>query len=130
MLTEAERNALITWYSRQEVLDEAKRLFEVHRFQDMEDYLHKSCLMPLGRHDALPDDMRDDEGNPLFPNNLDPRVVFDRWQDAVEVCWEVMTDKLGISHDDVHRGVAELQSRDWDSFIESVEQRKRERGQN
>ena len=71
--------------------------------------------------------MRDEKGEPLFPENLDPREVEDQWQDAVDIAWQVMKAKLGIAHDDIHLAVADHQQQDWDSFIERAEQRKRER---
>lgn len=129
MLNDAERQALVQWYSRDEVLETAKKLIDEKRWDRLEDYLHKGCLMPLGRHDLLPDFMKTDEGEPIFPENLDPRAELEKWQDAIEVGWDVMKEKLNFAHDDVHRSVAQAQQSDWDAFMESVERRKKERGQ-
>ena len=128
MLTDGEREALTRWYSRDEVVETAKKLIDEKRWDRLEDYLHKGCLMPLGRHDQLPDYMKNEEGGPLFPDNLDPRASLEHWQDAVEVAWDVMSEKLSFAHDDVHRSVAQAQRSDWESFLESVERRKKERG--
>jgi len=128
MLTDEQRQALRRWYSEAEVVDEARRLLTKKEYLQLEDYLHKTCLMPLSRHDQLPDYMRDDSGATLFPTNVDPRVDEELWQDAIEVGWEVMGETIGATHDDVHQAIADDQERDWQAFLESVEQRKRERG--
>ena len=93
MLTERQEKALRQWYSEEKVLGEAQRLFDNKTFQDLEQYIQKTCLLPLGRHDALPDYMRDDDGDTIFPSNLDPRVDEGKWQDAIEVGWAVMEEK-------------------------------------
>lgn len=129
-LTDTEQEALRRWYSQEELLREARRLAEGKDYLRLEDYLHKTCLLPLGRHDQLPDYLKTEEGAPLFPTNLDPRVDQEKWQDAIEVAWLVMKEEVGLSHDDVHRSVADAQEQDWQSFIESVERRKRERAGN
>ena len=43
--------------------------------------------------------------------------------------WQVLQEQVGISREDVHRRIARVQKQDWKSFIDSVEQRKKERGQ-
>lgn len=128
MLTDEQRQALTKWYSEARVVDEAKQLLKKKAYLALEDFLHKTCLMPLGRHDKLPDYMCDGEGKTLFSTNLDPRVDQEIWQDAIEVGWETMEAKFGVSHDDVHRNIATDQEQDWEAFMESVEQRKKERG--
>jgi hypothetical protein len=128
MLTDREREAVTLWYSEDRVLENAKRLVAERDYQQLEEYLHKTALFPLGKHDQLPDYMRDDEGKPLFATNLDPRADEDKWQDAIEVAWEVIHLKFGISHNDIHRKLATEQDRDWDAFIKSVEERKKQRG--
>ena len=40
-----------------------------------------------------------------------------------------MKDKIGVSHDDVHISIADAQQKDWDSFMKSVEERKKQRAQ-
>lgn len=128
MLTDREREAIQRWYSEDRVIEAAQRFVRDREYQQLEDYLHKTALLPLGRHDQLPEYLRDDEGAPLFPTNLDPRADEEKWQDAIEVAWEVMREKIGLSHADVHRRIATDQDQDWEAFLASVEQRKKERG--
>lgn len=129
MLTDRERDALVRWYSQQHVLDRARELYDEEAHEDLEEFLHKKCLLPLGRHDKLPDYLLNDDGEPLFKHDLNPFGDEEKWQDAIEVGWQVMEDKLGFSHSDVHRAIAGKQKDDWEAFLESVEQRKRERGE-
>jgi hypothetical protein len=127
MLSDQERRALEQWYSREEVLATVRRLNAEQSDEDLEEYLHRVCLLPLSRHSELPDFMRDHDGQPLFPSDLNPTVDLDKWQDAIEVGWEVIERTTGISHDDIHKRTAERQHKDWQAFLESVERRKRER---
>ncbi len=129
MLTIEEREALQRWYSEQEVLDRAQELIQQKAYEDLEAYLHKTCLLPLGKQHQLPEYMRTQEGKPIFPNNLSPFHEEEKWQDAIEVGWEVVREKLGVGHDDIHRNIASEQDQDWQAFLDSVEQRKKERGQ-
>ena len=129
MLSDRERNALEQWYSQDKVLAEARRLYEKKADEDLEEYLHMICLFPLSRHSELPEYLKDDKGDPLFPDNLNPAKNLEKWQDAIEVGWEVLAAELGIQQDDVHRAIGKLQREDWDAFIRSVEARKRERGE-
>ena len=127
MLTERERDALRRWYAQPHVLERVRQLRDTADPEDVEEYLHKLCLFPLGKHDQLPDWMRTEEGKPLFETNLNPMVDQEKWQDAIEVGWEVMEEELGLSHDDIHRAVAREQQDEWEAFIASVEARKRDR---
>ncbi len=127
MLTEAQHEALNKWYSRPEVLQQVQRLFKAGAYEAVEELLHKKALMPLGLPANLPPYMIDEDGQPLFPTALNPMVDQEIWQDAIEVGWEVTERDLGISHDDVHRGVAQEQNDEWQRFLDSVNQRKRER---
>ena len=127
-LNEAQREGLRRWYGREEVLEEARSLYDGKNFLDLEDFIHKGCLLPLRDHENLPEYMKGENGSPLFPENLDPRRVEDQWQEAIELGWQVMKERLGFGHDDVHLAVADLQRRDWEAFLRSVEERKRERG--
>ena len=127
VLTEREKKALVQWYSQDHMIDEARKFAEQKILDRLEDYLQKTCILPLGRHDQLPEYMLDDEGQALFPTNLDPRVDLEKWQDAVEVAWEVMAEKIGVVQDDVHRSIASAQQLDWDAFMKSVEERKKQR---
>lgn len=128
MLTDQEQSALRTWYAQPHILKEAEQFYKDGALERMEDYLHKVCILPLGRHDQLPDFMKNDQGEPLFPDNLDPRENEEKWQDAIEIGWAVMKEKLGVSHDDIHKNIANIQQKDWDAFMKSVEERKKERG--
>jgi len=127
MLSDVEREAVARWYARPEVLEQARALHQAEKYEELEEYLHKTCLMPLGRHDELPDYLRKEDGGPLFPENLNPGNDLEQWQDAIEVGWEVMRDQLGIEHDDLHRAIAAEQQDEWQAFLDSVERRKRER---
>ena len=126
-LSDREREALEQWYSQAHILVEARRLYDAEKDEELEEYLHRECLLPLSRHAELPDFMRDEDGEPLFPTNLDPTRDVDKWQDAIEVGWAVLERKVGIIHDEIHRRTAARQQSDWDAFLESVERRKKER---
>jgi hypothetical protein len=129
MLDETEHAALTRWYSQDHLLEKARDFADAGALEDLEEFVHKTALWPLGRHDSLPAFMLDDEGKPVFPTNLDPRADEDKWQDAIEVGWEVMAAKLGVSHDDVHRDVARYQEGEWELFMKSVEERKKKKAQ-
>ena len=128
MFTDKERDAVVRWYSEPQVLERARELYEAGQYEPLEEYLHKTCLIPLGRHDELPDYMRNDNGKPLFKNNLSPIQDEEQWKDAIEIAWEVMRDRCDIDHDEIHRTIAAAQKDDWQAFLESIERRKRERG--
>jgi len=128
MLNDRERDALRRWYGRDEVLTEVRMLVDRSRWEDLEELLHMRALFPLSRHSELPDYLLADEGGPLFPTNLNPGQDADKWQDAIEVAWEVVEGEVGLSHDDVHRRIAEQQETDWARFMKSVEERDRARG--
>ena len=127
MLTDREKDALRKWYRQNAVKSEAKRLIDAQAWEALEEHLHMRCLFPLGRHGELPDFMRDDQGGPLFPTNLNPRADLEKWQDAVEVAWEVMEKDFGLRHDEVHRRIARVQKDDWDAFVARGEARKKKR---
>ena len=127
MLNDTEKAALLRWYRQEHVLDEARGLAERGSLAELEEHLHMRCLFALSRHSDLPDWMRTEEGKPLFPTNLNPAQDIEKWRDAVEVAWEVMEAELSLSHDEVHRRLAAEQSSDWERFLESVEERKRQR---
>ena len=128
MLNDRERDALRRWYGRDEVLAEARTLIGKSCWEELEELLQMRALFPLSRHSELPDYLRADDGGPLFPTNLNPAQDAERWQDAIEVAWEVVEGELGLSHDDVHRRIAEQQETDWARFMKSVEERDRARG--
>ena len=127
MLNDVERAALRRWYARDEIIERAKRLHDDGLMEELEELLHRSGLFPLANHAALPDYMRTEDGGPLFPTNLNPMQDEERWQDAIEIGWEVVQEKLGFSHDDIHRAIAKEQNEDWEAWMKDVERRKRER---
>jgi len=129
MLTKEEGEALRQWYEQDNVLAEAKTLIRKGALQELEEYLHMTCLFPLSRHSELPAFMLKEDGSPIFPANLNPKKDLEKWQDAIEIGWQVIAEQCGLTHDEVHRRIGREQKTDWDSFIESVEQRKKERGQ-
>ena len=97
-------------------------------WEDLEELLHMRCLIPLGRTADLPDYLKKEDGEALLPK-LDPRSNQEAWEAAVEVGWEVVESELGISRDEVHRLIGNQQRETWDDFMKSVEQRKKERGE-
>ena len=129
MLSDEQKAALERWYAQDHVLEEAKRRFDRRRYEDLEEFLHMRCLVPLSRHDELPEFMKDEAGVPLLPTNCDPRVDEEVWQDTIDVGWAVLEAKLGIARDEVHRLIGKQQRDDWEAFLESVERRMKERGE-
>lgn len=129
MLTQEEGDALHRWYTQDSLLDRARRLIEKEALEELEEYLHMTCLFPLSRHGELPDFMKNQEGKPLFPTNLNPKKDLDKWQEAIEIGWQVVEERFKLTHAEVHRRLARTQKQDWDAFLESVERRKKERGQ-
>lgn len=124
MLSDKERRALEQWYGREATLDHARELLEAEAEEELEEYLHMICLLPLAEHNELPAFMLTDEGKPVFPTNLNPQADLEKWQDAIEVGWAVMEKQLRFSHDDVHRRIAAKQDRDWQDFLARAEQRR------
>jgi hypothetical protein len=128
MLDDKQKDALRRWYRRPEVLDEARKRIEDDYWEDLEELIHMRSLMPLARTKELPDYMKTAEGEAILPS-LDPRGNLEGWQNAIEVGWEVIEAELGVGHDDVHRAIGKQQKSNWADFMESVEKRKRERGE-
>jgi hypothetical protein len=128
MLDVKQKDALRRWYRRPEILDEARKRIEDKYWEDLEEVIHMRSLMPLVRTKDLPDYLKTDEGEPLLPS-LDPRGNLEDWQDAIEIGWEVIEAELGVSHDDVHTAIGKQQKSNWADFMDSVEKRKRERGE-
>lgn len=126
MLDDKQKDALKQWYRRPEILQEARTHIEAERWEDLEEFLHMRCLFPLNRTSELPDYLKKDDGSALLPS-INPRDNLEAWQDTIEVGWTVVEEELGTSRDDVHRAIAALQSASWDSFMKSVEERKRKR---
>ena len=128
MLTDEQRAGLAQFYAQPHILEEARRLYDAGAYEELEVYLHRNCLMPLGNPDALPDYLKDADGQPLLPTGLNPMTDEEIWQDGIEVGWQVMADKAGFTHDDVHKAIAEAQNDEFDKFLADVERRKKERG--
>jgi hypothetical protein len=125
MLSEREHDALVQWYSQPEILEEARRLIKAKEWEQLEEHLHMRCLFTLSRHVELPPFMRDDDGGPLFPSNLNPGNDLKKWQDAIEVAWEVVEKEFDLTHDEIHRTIAEEQKADWESFLNRAEERRK-----
>ena len=125
MLTDPQKQAIRRWYMEPATLERARALHGAQDYEDLEEFLHKGALWPLGRHENLPDYMKDADGKALFPTNLDPREDEDLWQDAIDLAWVVMKEELGIDHDDIHKAVATEQADEWQAFLDSVEARKK-----
>lgn len=129
MLTRKERDAVAQWYSQAHICEEARSLFDAQDYEELEMYLHKTCLLPLSNVDTLPDYMRTEEGKPLFKFGLNPIKEEDNWKDAIEIGWKVVERNAGVSHDVIHKTIAKEQQDNWQAFLDSIERRKRERGQ-
>ena len=127
MLNDVEQAAIRQWYGQDHLLAEARQLIAQEAYEQLEELLHRRALLPLSRHGELPDFMRNDEGQPLFPTNLDPREDEELWQAAIELAWQVLLEATGLSQAEVHRRVASHQDDDWQAFLASVEERKRQR---
>ena len=129
MLTDEQKEALRKWYQQAHVADRTRKLVELGRLAELEDWIQKECLFPIGRQDKLPDFMKDQDGETLFPSNLNPRVDLDGWQDAVDIGWEMIEQDHGISREQYQKQVDKIAADDWQAFLDSVEERKRQRQQ-
>ena len=129
MLTEEQNEALRKWYRQTHVAARTQKLVGSGRLAELEDWIQKECLFPIGRVEALPDFMKDEDGETLFPSNLNPRIDQEGWQDAVGIGWEVVEQDHGISQQDYQKQVDKIAADDWQAFLDSVEERKRQRRQ-
>ena len=127
MMDETRKTALRRWYAQEWLLQAVRKAHDAGEWEDMESCIHRTVLLPLGKHDALPDYMREENGAPLFPTNLNPLTDYELWAEAVAVGWEVMEDKLGITKDAVQDKIRAEQDIDWKRFMDSVEARKKNR---
>jgi hypothetical protein len=127
MLDDRQKDALRRWYSRPEIIDKARSLSRQERWEDLEEHVQMTALMPLSRTAQLPDYLLGEDGKPLLPNNASPMSDVEEWRDAIEVGWEVMERELGVSQEHLHRSIAQRQGDDWDAFLKDVERRKQER---
>lgn len=128
MLDEKQKEALRKWYNRSKVIEEAKRIVQDKNWEDLEEFLQMRVLMPLGRHHELPEYLKTADDKALIPNNCNPSKDLEEWRDAVEVAWSVVEPHIGISQLQVNTEIKNQQDHSWQTFLESVEQRKRERG--
>ena len=126
MLDDRQKDALRRWYSRPEIIDEARELSREGRWEDLEEHVQMAALMPLSRTEQLPEYLLGEDGKPLLPNNASPMRDVEEWQDAIEVGWEVMEHELGVSQEHLHRSIAQRQGDDWDGFLKGAERRKQE----
>jgi len=124
MLSDKQKAGLRQWYRRPDVLDEARRLVKAQEFEALEEHIQMRALFPLSRHGDLPDYMKDDEGKPLLPHNAHPRDDLEEWRDVVELGWEVVEAEFGMSRDDIHLTIRDQQQRSWETFLQSVDERK------
>jgi hypothetical protein len=127
MLNDEQKDALRSWYRRPEILEQARTRIKNKYWEDLEELLQMRCLIPLVRTQELPDYLKTDDGEPLLPS-VDPRSNLEAWQDAIEVGWEVIESELGVSRDAVHEAIGKQQKATWEEFLNSVEQRRKERG--
>ena len=54
MMDDRQKDALRRWYSRPEILDEARKLSRQERWEDLEEHVQMAALMPLSRTEQLP----------------------------------------------------------------------------
>ncbi len=121
----SKTEALRKWYSRSEILDVFRSLANAGKWEELEEFLQKDSLLPLGRHDTLPDYLKTAEDTPLFPENLSPAADIEEWRDAVDIGWEVVEENLGITRDEVHIKIRDAQDADWKSFIDRAKDRRK-----
>ena len=128
MLDDRQKDAVRRWYARPEIIDKARALHREGRWEDLEEHVNMLSLMPLSDVDRLPDYLKQEDGKPLIPSNLNPLKDIEAWRDAVEVGWEVMEREIGVSQALLHQNIARNQEGDWNEFLKSAERRKKERG--
>ena len=127
MLSDEQKDALGKWFRQAHVADRTRHLIESGRLAELEDWIQRECLFPIGRHEKLPDFMQDGDGETLFPSNLNPRVDLDGWQDAIEIGWDCVEHDFAIGKKDYHQRVDKIAQDDWQAFLDSVETRKKQR---
>jgi hypothetical protein len=128
MLDDRQKDAIRRWYARPEIVEKARELKQQGRWEDLEEHVHMLSLTPLSRIDQLPDYLKQEDGKPLIPSNLNPQKDIEGWRDAIEVGWEVMDREIGVSQELVNQNIARRQDENWDEFMKSVEARKKQRG--
>lgn len=125
-----EKEALKRWYSQDWIIEAVNKAKDANDWDNLEATVQRHGLMPLSKIDDLPDFMKTSEGKPLFPTGLNPMKDLEGWQDAIEVGWAVIEEKTGISMDFVQEKLREEKDADWEVFMKSVEERKKQRGDN
>lgn len=128
MMNDTEKKALEKWYAQQWILDAVRKARDEENWDDVESHVQRNVLLPLSKHPDLPDYMRTPEGEPLFPSNLSPLNDAEAWQDAIEIGWAVIEEKLGITMDEVQGHLRAEKDADWEVFMKSVEEREKKRG--
>ena len=128
MLDDKQKDAIRRWYARPEIVEKARALHREGRWEDLEEHVNMLSLMPLSKIDQLPDYLKQADGEPLIPSNLNPKEDIEEWRDAVELGWEVMNREIGVSQALLNQRIAERQNENWDEFMKSIERRKQERG--
>ena len=128
MLDDKQKDAIRRWYARPEIVEKARALHRDGRWEDLEEHVNMASLMPLSKIDQLPDYLKQEDGKPLIPSNLDPRKDIEGWRDAVELGWEVMDREIGVSQALLHQNIAHRQDDDWNEFVKSAEARRKQRG--
>jgi len=129
MMQENEKNALRRWYSQEWVLAAVNKAKDMEDWDTLEATVQRNALLPLSKHEQLPDYMCAAEGKPLFPTNLSPLYDQEGWQDAIEIGWDVIREKTGVSMEFVQAQIRAEKDADWEVFMKSVEERKKARGQ-
>jgi hypothetical protein len=127
VLDDKQKDAIRLWYARPEIIERARVLHREGRWEELEEHVNMASLMPLSKTDQLPDYLKQEDGKPLIPSNLDPRNDIEGWRDAVELGWEAMEREIGVSQELLHQKIAEGQDQDWNEFMKSVEKRKKKR---
>lgn len=127
-LSEEQIAALRRYYAEPQVMQQAKVHLDAEEILELEDWIQMYCLYPLQQHDQLADYLRNAEGQPLFPDNLNPLTNQEGWRDAIEIGWQVVEEQLGLTEDDRHHRAKALEDGDWDAFMKSIEARKKARG--
>ena len=128
MLDDKQKDAIRRWYARPEIVEKARMLHREGRWEDLEEHVNMHSLTPLSNIAQLPDYLKQEDGKPLIPSNLNPEKDIEGWRDAIEVGWEVMDREIGVSQALLHQNIARRQDENWNEFMKSVEARKKERG--
>lgn len=127
MIDETQKKALIRWYSQAWVLEAVRKSKEEENWDDVEAHVQRHILMPLSKHSELPDYMKNEDNSPLFPTNCNPMNDEEIWQDAIEIGWKVMEEKVGLPMDFVQAQIKSEIDADWEVFMKSVDERKKKK---